>query len=72
MSKGLKAMDLLPIKSLWFVGRSGGDNMSSDGAEIKVTFPRAQGQKGLVAAQNTGFPFSVCSKLCYSLLCFRC
>lgn len=46
--------------------------MSSDGAEIKVTFPRAQGQKGLVAAQYRGFPFSVCSKLCHSLLRFRC
>lgn len=42
--------------------------MSSDGAEIKVTFPRAQGQKGLVPARHTGFPFSVCSNLGYSLL----
>jgi hypothetical protein len=41
--------------------------MSSDGAAVKVT--RAEDQKGLTAARYTGFPFSVCSKLRYSLLC---
>lgn len=43
-------------------------NASSDGAEIKVTCPRAQGKRGVLSARHTGFLLSACSKPWYSVI----